>query len=54
MIVSLSVEQISRVRELTGETKYSVNEVLRVLEAIYSANLEEDIKSALEHLEEVE
>jgi hypothetical protein len=38
---------------LVHPTKYSTAKVADVVKAIYEANLEEDIRSAIEHLDEV-
>lgn len=35
-------------------TKYSTGRVAAILKAMYEANLEEDLVSAIEHLDEVE
>ncbi len=53
MLIALSNEQKSKLIEMSSETPYSVNEILDTLSAIYEANFEDDVRAAIEHLEEV-
>ena len=53
MIITWGTEEQKLALQASKETGFSTSRILEVVKAIYEANIDEDIKSAIEHLEEV-
>jgi len=54
MQIIFNEEEQGLILKASHSTPFSTGRVAGVVKAIYEANLEEDLKSAIEHLEEVE